>query len=320
LIAQRGDKIQLATVLFTSDRQTPSNGRRCCMLTVLQDIAAFVTPYEWRPLITLACAGASGLYLRGLVLGARPGFARSLAFLLGIGLMYFVTQTRFDYFSQYVFFIHRGQHLVLHHVAAMLIALSNPLGVLARGTPAGLRERWLRPAWAGGPVQKTYAFIQHPVTAGLLFVGLIYLWLIPSLHFDAMLSRTWYGVMNWSMAVDGVLFWWLVFNPHPPGAAHRSLGYGRRCILLALVAFPQIVLGAYIALSEPGLYDIYEMCGRPFPIDPDMDQTLGGLLTWIPAAMMSAVGVVVVLMIWFWHERAGTLMDDTARRSATRQP
>lgn len=259
-----------------------------------------LAPYEWHPLIMLVCLAALLLYWRGRSEGARPGAAHDVAFVSGVLLVYLVTQTQFDYFAQFVFFIHRGQHLVLHHLAAMLIALANPWPVLAKGLPARWR-RVLAPFWQSRPVQTVYAFLQYPPVAGFLFVGLIYFWLLPDIHFTAMLSSFWYQVMNWSMLIDGLLFWWLIFNPAPP--AQGGLGYGKRCLLLALTAFPQIILGAYIALGDSGLYAIYELCGRPWPISAGMDQTLGGLITWIPGAMMGALGVVVVLVQWNRHER-----------------
>lgn len=54
------------------------------------------------------------------------------------------------------------------------------------------------------------------------------------------------------------------------------------------------------ALSGP--YDstlkiamMYAICGRAWALSPLVDQEFGGLLTWIPAAMMSGFGVLVVL-------------------------
>lgn len=270
----------------------------------MNSVIGFLAPYEWRPAITLVCFSAVTLYMRGLVRGARPGFARAAAFMLGVAAMYFVTQTRYDYFSQFLFFAHRGQHLVLHHAAPMLIVLARPLEVLARGTPSRLRSH-AAGAWRSAVVQSGYRAVQQPVVAGTLFVGLIYLWLIPAVHFDVMLSASLYNVMSWSMAVDGILFWWLVLNPNPSVVGY-SLGHGKRCLLLALITFPQIILGAYISLAETGLYDIYEVCGRPWPIDPGTDQTLGGLITWIPPSMMSALAVVIVLAQWSRQERLGT--------------
>jgi putative membrane protein len=51
--------------------------------------------------------------------------------------------------------------------------------------------------------QHLYRFVQGPVVAPLLFVGLIYFWLSPSIHFAAMLSLDRYQAMNWSMVIDG---------------------------------------------------------------------------------------------------------------------
>ena len=30
------------------------------------------------------------------------------------------------------------------------------------------------------------------------------------------------------------------------------------------------------------VYDVYEVCGRAWPLDPEVDQLLGGMLTYIP--------------------------------------
>lgn len=274
----------------------------------IASIARFFLPYQWEPLITVSCAALLLLYLRGLAQGAEAGFWRKVAFFIGLGLIYLVTQTRYDYFSQFVFFFHRGQHLVLHHLAAMLIVLANPLPVLASGTPVQLRTSIFAPFWRARATQRIYNFVQHPVMAGLLFVGLVYFWLIPAVHFDAMLSHFYYNVMNWSMAVDGVLFWWLVLNPEPPALDGHSLGYGKRCILLALVAFPQIILGAYITLSHSSLYGIYALCGRPWPISIKTDQVIGGIITWIPSAMMSVIGLVIVMAKWRRFEQRQTVL------------
>ena len=43
------------------------------------------------------------------------------------------------------------------------------------------------------------------------------------------------------------------------------------------------------------VYDVYEVCGRAWPIDPDVDQLLGGMLTYIPPAMMSVLGILLIL-------------------------
>jgi len=137
-------------------------------------------------------------------------------------------------------------------------------------------------------------FVQSPFVALVLFVGLIYYWLIPSVHFAAMLDVRRYLLMNWSMAIDGIFFWWLMLARRDRQGA-LAVGYGIRILILCLAALLQILLGAYITLHRTVLFDVYAICGRAWNLSPLVDQQLGGLATWIPAAMMSGVGVLVVL-------------------------
>lgn len=267
----------------------------------------FLAPYQFSPLVAVTSVLLAAVYLRGLRAAREDGHpvsaGRRASFVLGFALCYVVLHTRFDYFAQYLFFMHRLQHLVLHHAGPFLIALSAPWPVLGLGLPRRLRDRWLLPGWRHPAVQGVYRFVQHPVTAPLLFVGLIYFWLVPGIHFDAMLSLNLYHLMNWSMLVDGLLFWWLMLNPRTRGPS-AVMNCGLRIVVLFVVMLPQIVLGAYIALSSRDLYDVYDVCGRAWPIAPRTDQQLGGLLTWIPAAMMSVLGILVVLKIMLQQDHA----------------
>jgi putative membrane protein len=62
------------------------------------------------------------------------------------------------------------------------------------------------------------------------------------------------------------------------------------------VMFPQILIGAIIALASHDLYPFYSLCGRIYPtIKAGTDQVIGGLIIWIPAAMMSVVASVMVI-------------------------
>lgn len=262
----------------------------------LADMLGYLRPWEFSLSWSLACLAAVMIYLRGLIrrrqAGLPSGFFRPLAFLLGVAAIYVVTQTYYDYLAQFMFFTHRAQHLVLHHAAPFLIALAAPLPVLAAGMPA-----WLRTLPLGGTTLRVlrgvYRLLQHPLVAPLLFVGLIYFWLIPAVHFDAMLSQRLYDLMNWSMALDGLLFWWLMLDPR--SRDQGGLSYGLRIFLLWLVVVPQILLGAGITFSDALLFDVYAVCGRAWPLDPQTDQQLGGLITWIPPAMMSVLGILIVL-------------------------
>lgn len=264
----------------------------------------YLLPWEFSYLWLLACVIPAALYVRGFVLLSRAGAPvpvwRGAVFLLGILLMYAVTMTHYDYLSQFMFFTHRAQHLILHHLGPFLIALSWPLPVLAAGTPRQIQNDPAL-ALARPLVAPIYRTLQNPVVAPLLFVGLIFFWLQPTVHYYAMLSEPLYHVMNWSMAIDGLLYWFLVFDPRTPDQG--GLAYRWRIAGLIAVAPPQIILGAYITLSSSELFEVYAVCGRAWDLNPLVDQQIGGLITWIPAAMMSLMGVMVVMRMMFDHER-----------------
>lgn len=271
----------------------------------MSSILFYLAPWELSPTVILVCAASAVLYARGLRelarRGERAGFWRPFAFFLGLALDYAVLQTYYDFLAQHMFWVHRLQHLMLHHVAPVLIVLASPGRALWAGIPLRWRDAGARLCrerraftWVPAFGARLFRFIQHPVIAPVLFVGLIFFWLTPSVHFGAMLSLQRYLAMNWSMAVDGLLFWWLMLAPRRlQGSA--ALGYPSRILIVCLVALPQILLGAYISLHATVLFDVYAVCGRAWAIAPLTDQELGGLLTWIPAAMMSGVAMLVIL-------------------------
>lgn len=274
----------------------------------MNTLTAFLLPYEFSPIVVLACVAAVVLFTRGMVrrraAGEAVGWVRSVAFLVGVALMYAVLQTQFDYMAQHMFFLHRLQHLVLHHLAPFLILIAAPGAVLADGLPQRARAP-LRAVGAWRPLNAAYHAVQQPAVASVLFVGLIYLWLMPSLHFYAMLNIPLYNTMNWSMAIDGLLFWYLMLDARKP--AEGGLRYGWRLLILGLVILPQNAIGGYIALSSREIYNVYAICGRLWPISPVTDQQIGGLITWIPAAMMSVIGAIVILRRWMREENAAAM-------------
>lgn len=266
--------------------------------SVLLDYLSLLLPYEFSWLAILFFGTASVLYAKGQRVLAQSGepVARwcSVLFWLGLTLAYIVMHTRFDYYAQFMFFIHRIQHLALHHVAAILLMGANPWRALAAGFPDGAAKRWVARVLQSPLVQWPYRFIQFPPIAVMVFAGLIFFWLTPSIHFNAMLSQPLYLLMNWSMFIDGLLFWWLILDPRSP-ARVGTLGFGKRILVIWAATVPQLALGAYIVGAPQSLYDIYEVCGRAWPIAPHDDQVLGGLFTWIPPAMMGVLVMVVVL-------------------------
>jgi putative membrane protein len=249
-------------------------------------------PWEFSWTQFLATVLSLWWYFRGVALmpvAERPALWRRGLFVLGVGLLYAVLLTHFEYMAQHMFFLNRLQHMVMHHIGPFLIALAWPGAALLRGMPAPLR-RWL--GWR--PLGVVMHWIQQPALAGILFAGLILLWLVPAIHFRAMIDPQLYAIMNWSMVLDGLLFWCLVLDPRPYPEARSS--FAVRLLVTILVMFPQILAGSMITFSTHSLYSYYDLCGRLFPsIGALVDQHYGGLLVWIPSSMMSSVAFMLIM-------------------------
>lgn len=270
-----------------------------------------VIPWQPSPTVVVSVTVFAVLYLRGCRHEAVPAW-RQLLFWTGLTLIYAALHTRLDYYAEREFFIHRLQHMVLHHLGPFLIALAWPGPALRAGVPVAWRTRWFDPLLAARPVRLFFDFLMNPVISGALFVGLIWLWLVPGVHFYAMLDVKLYRLMNWSMALDGLVFWFLTLDPRP--APPARLKSGVRVLLLAAVIPPQMASGAMVTLATSNLYPLYELCGRAFAgVTAHQDQTIGGLILWIPSTMMSLIGALIALYFWFRN-------DDGASRPPRTSP
>ena len=249
-------------------------------------------PWEFSWGEYLATGLTLGWFIRGLKIlpkAQHPPLWRIICFIVGVASFYIVLQTRIDYYAQHMFFVHRAAHFVLHHLGAFLIALGMGGPVLWAGMPDGLK-----PLVTARPVQRGLAVLQNPVMAPFLFVGLLYFWLIPKIHTRVMLDANLYELMNWTMAINGVMFWSLILDSRAKPPARLS--HLVRAALILVIELPQMVLGAILSLSSRDYYPVYRICGRVLDMTALNDQHYGGLVIWLPGTLTSFAAMIVVLV------------------------
>jgi putative membrane protein len=212
----------------------------------------------------------------------RPAPWRAVCFVGGLLSFYIVLQTHVDFLAQHMFFVHRAAHFVLHHLGAFFIALGMAGPVVRAGMP-----RFLDAVVDAKVVRRAVDLLQHPAVAPILFVGLLYFWLIPQIHTRVMLDANLYDLMNWTMAINGVMFWSLVLDARPKPPARLS--HLMRAAMILIIELPQMVLGAILSLSE------HDICGRIWPMTALNDQHYGGLIIWLPGTLTSFAAMIVVL-------------------------
>jgi putative membrane protein len=252
----------------------------------------YLFPFIFNAPVFLGCWFTLLWYLRGMARTApaqQPGRTRKIFFLAGLAAIYFVLQTHFEYYSQHMFFLNRVQAVTLGMIAPFCIAIGWMPEVLNRGIPA-----WLRSTCRSRPVTRLANVLCHPLPSMAIFLLTTDFWLLPPVHFVAMIDPTLYAVMNLTCLAGGLLFWLVVLDPRPTPPARFS--YLARSAAGFLVMFPQIAVSAYIALTTRDLYSFYTLCGRIFPgISPAYDQMLGGLIQWIPPGMMNTAALIIGL-------------------------
>ncbi|MBO9354028.1 cytochrome c oxidase assembly protein [Bordetella petrii] len=255
------------------------------------DRLGWLVPWEFSPALVAAFVAAIVLFVRGQRVH-RVNKARQVLFWVGLVLLYLSLHTRLDYYAERMFFIHRIQHLVLHHLGPLLVMGAFPGSVMRAGLPMAWRIRlrdFLRTPGGRGLV----AVLTNKYFVPALFVFLVLVWLIPSVQFYSMLDWRLYRLMNWSVVISGFMYWNLILDrrPSPPAA----MSPGGRVLSPVLTMAPQMVAGAVIAFTESDIYPLFELCGRAIAMSAQTDQTIGGLTMWIPAAMVEVFGLMVAL-------------------------
>lgn len=277
------------------------------MATLLKWIVPWEFSWVFLAIFLLTCV----LYWRGSS-RLQVSFSRQLAFWIGMAIIYLSLHTYLDYYAEHEFFMHRIQQFLLHHLAPLLIVTAYPGTVLRAGLPLAWRVRLLQPLRRSWPWRLVSSVLLNPTVATLLFVGFILIWLIPSLQTLAMLDWRIYRFMNWSMLISGFAYWSLVLDhrPHPPG----RMTAGLRVLSPAISMTPQIVAGAVITFSKGDLYPIFEICGRAFAFNVLIGQMVGGLIIWVPSALLESIGVLMALRQWLRLSRNGRLPRLPQRR------
>ena len=95
-------------------------------------------PWDFSAPAFVVAALASWWYLRGigaLDASRRPSLLRRICYFAGVAVTYAVVQTRFEYMAQHMFVLNRIQHVTMHHLGPMLVALAWPGAALKQGMP-----------------------------------------------------------------------------------------------------------------------------------------------------------------------------------------
>ena len=189
------------------------------------------------------------------------------------------------------FTLHMIEHELIMVPAALLIAVSRPLGVMLWALPVGARH-----ALGGGA--RWWQALAEPVVATLLQALALILWHAPPLFDRALGHESWHITQHLSFLFTALLFWWAMTR-----TAERSALIAASCLFVTSLIGGG--LGALMAFSTSPWYAGYAAMGMmPFGLTPAEDQQLAGLVMWIPGGMAHLGAALVLLARMFKPERA----------------
>ena len=192
--------------------------------------AAFLTT-DWLPWGLLI--GLLSVYLGLVVRESRRGRpwnpVRTTFWIVGISLLLLATWPPLARWAHHSLRGHMVQHLLIGMLAPLGLVLAAPLTLLWRNLPAPTSRRINR--GLNSPGLRT---LSHPITAGLLNIGGMYVLYLTPLFAYMHSHAAVHHLVHWHFLAAGCLFTWSIAGPDP--APHRPRFALRLGVLFASVA------------------------------------------------------------------------------------
>jgi putative membrane protein len=219
---------------------------------------------------------------------------RHLSFVAGMAILWLTLATPLNGMAVHLYLMQQMQDALLVILVPILLVAAAPGAILIAALPAGLR-----PAAMPSVARGIFTVFGSATVATALFIAAVFVWQYPPYHDAAILSAPLRAAMHLSLLAAGLLFWARIFDAAP---APIGLGYGRRLMMLWIVALSHIGLGAYLTLKSEILYPAYDVMGRLFGISPLTDEATGGFIIWVPSALLCLAAAIMVIHMWGRHE------------------
>jgi len=229
-------------------------------------------------------------------------------FVLGQASLLVALVSPVDRLSDLLFSAHMTQHEIIMVVAPPLIVLGRPWVALLWALPRAMRLRVAR-SMRTRPVLAAWHRTSAPVVAVILHALVVWSWHIPELFEAALRSEAVHAVQHATFFGTAALFWWAILR-----GRYGRAGYGLAVAFVFATAMHTSVLGALITFAERLWYPLYALRGAPYAIDANEDQTLAGIVMWVPAGVL--LTLVALGLMAAWLGEAGRRVAVAERRRA----
>ena len=261
-----------------------------------------------------------GGYLLAMVVLRRRGdrwpAGRAVAWLAGCAALLVATSSGVRSYGSAMFSVHMAEHMTLNMFAPVLLVLGAPVTLALRvlpsagpGQPPGPRE-WIT-RMVHSPIT---AFLSHPVTAFVLFVGSLYaVYFTPA--FDTLVRYHWgHEFMAVHFLITGYLFYWGIIGVDP--GPRRLPFIGRLALLFAIMPFHAFFGIAMMTMTSTVGENFYRGLALPWVPSSNDDQHLGGAIAWGASEVPLVMVVVALVTQWARQDRRLAVRSDRHAESS----
>lgn len=307
---------------YPSGELTPAEILTGSKLPPAPNAFSWLFAYKFDLLWTLLCLALASFYLVGVYRLRKRGDAwfvgRTISWVLGVGLLFYITNGYFNVYEQYLFSDHMMAHMLLTMGVPLLLVPGAPVTLLARTVikrnddSRGVRE-WV--LWA---VHTKYAqFIAHPLVAGILFASSLVVFYFTPLFAWATKDHLGHQWMIVHFVITGYLFIQALIGIDP---GPKRLDYPLRLMLLiATLTFHAFFGLALMSGDTLLLPEWFGAMGRTWGQLPLQDQQTGGAIAWGIGELPTAALTIIVAIAWSKSDqREAKRLDRASDRSGNK--
>jgi cytochrome c oxidase assembly factor CtaG len=211
-----------------------------------------------------------------------------LLFWTGLLSLFLALASPLHFMGEHLFTFHMIEHEIVMAVAAPLLVLARPIGILLWGLPSPIRRAFGQ-TLKSKPVRDAWDMLSRGSSATALHGLAIWAWHAPGL-FDATVTNVAvHRLQHLSFFLTAIVFWWSVI-----WRCSRGIGAWHLFVTMLHTS----VLGALIALAPTPVYLAQTRMAQEWGLTPLEDQQLAGIIMWVPGGIIYAAAALWMLAAW----------------------
>lgn len=280
--------------------------------------ASYLTTWKFDLLWVLVCAFGVALYLAGVIRLARRGdrwpIGRTVAWVLGMLMLFYTTNGALNAYEQVLFSVHMLGHMMLTMLIPLVLVLGAPVTLALRATAKRSDGSWGGREWILWAVQTPFSkVVTHPAVAALVFAGSLWVFYFTPIARWAASEHIGHQWMIVHFLISGYLFSLSMIGVDP---VPYRFPYPLRLVTLFATMASHAFFGVTLMTGHGLLLaDWYGAMGRTWGATPLEDQTTGGGIAWGIGELPTLMLALVVAVQW---SRSDTKEQKRRDRAADR--